>query len=73
MYQDFSKNYTANVWRDSRVLYREIRAQEFQIYGDGMLRTISAKIICKVKKERRNLFSSFLTIFNQSNDFKLLH
>ena len=26
--------YTANVYRDLQVLYREIRVQGFQIYGD---------------------------------------
>ena len=27
-------NYTANVYRDLQVLYREIRVRGFQIYGD---------------------------------------
>ena len=32
--------YTANVYRDLRVVYREIRVRGFQIYGDCMLPTI---------------------------------
>jgi hypothetical protein len=32
--------YTANVYRDLRVVYREIRVRGFQIYGDCMLTTI---------------------------------
>ena len=33
-------NHTANVYRDLRVVYREIRVRGFQIYGDCMLPTI---------------------------------
>ena len=44
--------YTANVYRDLQVLYREIRVRGFQIYGDYMLPTIPAKISCKVKKKK---------------------
>ena len=46
-YRDFNKSinnrfdmHTANVYRDLRVLYREIRVRGFQIYGDCMLPTI---------------------------------
>jgi hypothetical protein len=34
------EHYTANVYRDLRVVYREIRVRGFQIYGDCMLPTI---------------------------------
>ena len=50
LYNKERKEYTANVYRDLRVLYREIRVQGFQLYGDCMLSTIPAIISCKVKK-----------------------
>ena len=37
---EFLGNYTANVCRDLRGVYREIRVRGFQIYGDCMLPTI---------------------------------
>ena len=48
-----------NVYRYFRVLYREIRVRGFQIYGDCMLPTIPAIIICKVKKFPNNFCGSF--------------
>ena len=46
-YRDFNKSinnrldvHTANVYRDLRILYMEIRVRGFQIYGDCMLPTI---------------------------------
>ena len=46
-YRDFNKSinnrfdvHTANVYRDLRIPYREIRVRRFQIYGDCMLPTI---------------------------------
>jgi hypothetical protein len=35
-----AQTYTANVYRDLRGVYREIRVRGFQIYGDCMLPTI---------------------------------
>jgi hypothetical protein len=50
---ELRSSYTANVYRDLRVLYKEIRVRGFQIYGDCMLPTIPEKISCKVKKEKK--------------------
>ena len=71
--------YTANVYRDLRVLYREIRMRGFQIYGDYILPTIPVKISCKVKKKKKdllcfsNLFSNFLTIFARISNLRKIY
>ena len=61
--------HTANVYRDLRVLYREIWVRGFQIYGDCMLPTIPAKISCKVKKKERKFSVLFKSFFKFPNNF----
>ena len=57
--------YTANLYRGLQGVYGEIRVRGFQIYGDCMLLTIPAKIICKVKKKRK----TFSVLFKFPNNF----
>ena len=86
-YRDFNKSinnrldvHTANVYRDLRIPYREIRVRRFLIYGDCMLPTIP--VIFEISTSFVDFyyllffmifFSNFLTIFAGISGSSNLH